>query len=168
MGLYADQLAADQVWQLIQACLPVFLGLILQAVTGRARCPDLNTSTCIIASFSCVLSQEPGEFPDDSRLPPRMSASPPPYRGPARRRSYSPSRSRSPGGDGGDNTTVFVGNLAHDMSDRTLREFFNTWGNVVETKASGASEECVQLHHPLEMSQTQRQTNPTSATSTCP
>ena len=41
------------------------------------------------------------------------------------------SRSRSPGEN---NSTVFVGNLNHDTDDRALREFFTTWGKVLETK----------------------------------
>ena len=34
---------------------------------------------------------------------------------------------------------MFVGNLAHDMTDRTLKEFFSKWGNVLEVKVLSPS-----------------------------
>jgi RNA recognition motif-containing protein len=59
---------------------------------------------------------------------------------PKARRSYSRSRSpppsreyRDPGGE--ENVgTVFVGNLSHDTSEKTLREFFEQYGRVLEAK----------------------------------
>eukprot|EP00884_Botryococcus_braunii_P010321 jgi/Botrbrau1/19290/Bobra.0073s0033.1 len=59
---------------------------------------------------------------------------------PKARRSYSRSRSpppsreyREPGGE--ENVgTVFVGNLSHDTSEKTLREFFEQYGRVLEAK----------------------------------
>lgn len=127
MGLYADELAADQVWDSLSLNIVRCFGI--RSFTRAS----LHGHDVAMARYM----QVPGHYsPPAERLPPRkMSASPPPSRGGPRYRSYSRSRSRSPGGGGDEgNTTVFVGNLAPDVDDRTLREFFTTWGTVLETK----------------------------------
>jgi RNA recognition motif-containing protein len=59
---------------------------------------------------------------------------------PKGRRSYSRSRSPAGGRDfrdpGGEENigTVFVGNLNHETTEKALRDFFEQYGRVLETK----------------------------------
>lgn len=43
-------------------------------------------------------------------------------------------RGRSPGGEDPTNSTVYVGGMSTNTDERSLREFFQKFGTVVETK----------------------------------
>jgi len=106
------------------------------------------------ADAAC-LRQEAGElamngkagYPSTERKRPRgPSGSSPPRRSDSRSRSRSRSRDRGGGAYHHDRYsredtresnpgTVFVGNISHDTTENTLRDFFETYGRVASAKA---------------------------------